>query len=229
MLSTLFQGQDGSIRRRATSMKQFRNVGTVEHQLSIKKSATLSKRNSVESDHHSSLLNLFFDKRRSSTVPDDPELAMALLDNKIAKIRGDLEAMKMEDRTMGQRVANVTAAVNKAASKQISPSNSLESIKEGEAPDSHLGSTTSLPLCDSKRDSGFIYDPAFEMIDPQKYCVPNNLVFTETTKKAYSTSDLNFIKNDFHGDNGDRLKARSIDRLSCYSDSALLAYRTPNF
>ena len=208
-------------------MKQFRSQNSAERaHPPLQKSLTLNKRSSNFEGHQSASLFSFFSDKKRNRIPEDPEQAMALLDDQIAKIRSDLEAMRTEDKSIGVRVAKVTAAVDAVTGSTCPSTNtSLDDIQEDVDVGTKTigGSTSSLPTCDSKRDSGFVFDPKFEMIDPQKYCIPNNLVTLNPTKKSRSTTAVDFIKNNLHEDNGEHLKATSVDRLSCYSDSALLS------
>lgn len=224
-MSAVLMNQETAMRRRAASMKQFKPHATPDRQ--VKKTFTLNKRSSQIEGTQSNFFSIFADKKRSK-ITEDPELAMDLLDQQIAKIRSTLDTMRMEDKSIGERVARVTAAVDAATTTSRNPSisSSLEKIQERTCESSTKtplsGSTSSLSTCDSKRDSGFVYDPNFEMCDPQKNCMPNNCRLSPS-KKARSTSAIDFIKNNLHEDCGQRLKATSVDRLSCYSDSALLA------
>ena len=234
MLSSLLPTQDStSPRRRATSMKQLYRTSSGH---SFKKNSTLSlKRQShvFNEEPQSSFLAMFQFEKKRSKVPDDADQAMALLDEQIAKIRGDLETMRVEGKAMVRRVADVNARLDSVASSTSSRHNSLNSfevVTEGDVNttttlgEKKLGSTSSLPVCDSKRDSGFVFDAAFE-VDTRSISIPNNLAFKIQPKKAHSTTALDFIKNNLYENNGEKLKAESIDRLSCYSDSAILSIR----
>lgn len=164
---------------------------------------------------------------------------MARLDEEISRIRSDLSSMRLEGQSMEHRVAGVTATVEEmvdrhqpVASSRLSleaiAESDCESIEEEEAQAVRMfakcyRSTVSLPT--SNRDSGIGTDPAFEMTDPQKYCVLNNFYYPSSNqKKTRSTTAIDFIRNNLHEDNGRRLKATSCDRLSCYSDSALTTF-----
>ncbi len=218
------------ISRRAASMKQYKTQGILDNN---KKSSTMSsKRYShiIERTSSQSSASSFwpaFGDKKKSRLPEDPEVAMDLLDQQIARIRSELNDMRLEGKCMGERVAKVTAAVDAVTDSSSSSTTSTCSIVEEQTLSKSLGgSTSSLPTCNSKlRDSGFVYDPSFEMCDPQKYgsCLPNNSVQFNSSKKAHSTSSIDFIHNNLNDDDCCRLKATSIDRLSCYSDSALLS------
>ena len=230
-MSSVRSYQDSSIRRRAASMKHSKTQRQQDTS-QLKKAFTLNKRSShilEGSSTSQTFFSVFADKKKSK-IPEDPEVAMDLLDQQIARIRGELSAMKVEGKCMVERVAKVTAAVDAAVtdSRCNSTSSSLESV-EGriECTKSLGGSTSSLPAsCGSKlRDSGFVYDPNFEMCDPQKYGsgLPNNFAQFNLPKKTRSATAIDFIKNDLREESCQRLKATSIDRLSCYSDSVLLS------
>lgn len=218
--------QESSLKRRAASMKQLR-PSHERHQ--FKKSFTMNKRSSHMIEEHqgssSSLFSLFSDKKKSKASAN-PDAFMDSLDEQIAKIRGTLETMKMEDKCIGERVARVTAAIDAASESSNSSSLcSLESPSSTQNTKDLSSSVTSLPTSDSKRDSGFVFDLKFELVDSPKYCcLPNNMAPVKQAKKSKSTSAIDFIRNDLQEvDSCRRLKATSIDRLSCYSDSALLS------
>ena len=191
-------------------------------------------------------------KKRDSLF--DSSDAMAQLEAKLALIRGDLESLRIQGRDMSERVAVVTASVQAAGGRhEIATLNeddsdedttpraevasncgsrlSLEVISESDCEEQAQQSFKKFSMSSlgdhSKRDSGIdCSDPAFEMMDPVKYCALNNLFSrsSEHPKKTRSTTSLEFIKNNLHDDAADRLKATSCDRLSCFSDSALLTF-----
>lgn len=195
---------------------------------------------------------LLIGKRKGASVQFDSSDAMAQLEAKLALIRGDLESLQIQGRDMSQRVAVVTAGVQSVSGRHeeattseddcteettprastscsLSSSSrlSLEAISESDCEADCVKKFSVTSLHNSNRDSGIdCSDPAFEMMDPGKYCSLNNLSphCSQHPKKARSTSSLVFIKNNLHDDAADRLKATSYDRLSCFSDSALLTY-----
>jgi hypothetical protein len=182
---------------------------------------------STEDLGQTSWLSIFQFERKRSKVPDSAEQAMAMLDAQIAQIRGDLESMKMENIAMVARVQAVSTSIDKVAIK--TKVESLTMISEDEMTTKNVStSSDELNLLDSKRDSGCALDMEFET-DCRKISIPNNLLSsTKQSSKTRSTSAIDFIKNDLTDSSSERdyrLKATSCDRLSCYSDSALLSLR----
>lgn len=221
MLSTKLQ------ERRATSLKLIHRTGSGSN---LKKNSTLSlKRNS----HNFTDEPLFHSEKKrlgGKAQLEDPE---AMLDAQIAKIRGDLDIMRVEHRTMAARVHVVRCRLDSVASSDTSSRNnstdSLEMICESgdgmEREDPSADKSSSTNSLNFKRDSGYVFDPVFE-IDNRKITIPNNAVsLSSLPKKARSTSALDFIKNNLYEDEGEHLKATSCDRISCYSDSAILTIR----
>ena len=206
--------------------------------LKLAKTKSLPKNNNGAKSESKSIMTIFQDWRKGSDR-DSHEDALARLSEELDRIRGDLSSLRMEGRSIEQRVANVTADVedfvaleqpaqqDRRQSLEVieeSDDESLEYVEETTKLRSKCGfSCASLPV--SNRDSGYITDPAFEMTDPRKYCILNNSPSHSTMqKKTRSTSAIDFIRNDLHDDRRTHLKATSYDRLSCLSDSALATY-----
>ena len=217
----------------------------------ISRSRTLPKNSSGGAKAENRSIVTFLQEtmsRRKSPERDSYEAAMARLDEEISRIRSDLSSLRTEGKTMEQRVAGVTVTVEQMVDKHqpVASNNRLslgaiaesdcESLEEEEEVEEEetevepnrlrskfYRSTASLPC--SHRDSGIGTDPAFEMTDPEKYCLLNNFIYPSSNqKKTRSTTAIDFIKNDLHEDSGRRLKATSFDRLSCVSDSALTTF-----
>lgn len=200
---------------------------------SMEKAKTLPSKSSSSKMENSSLVLT----RRKSPESNFFEAAMARLDAEFASVRGDLSSMRREGQSLEQRVAEVCSSVTEMEQMQEPALDSIaeddcesieEEVEETEQEEimtfSKFTSTVSLPT--SKRDSGFCTDPAFEMIDPDKYCQLNNTVCKSSiAKKFRSTTAIDFIKNNLNEDNGVRTRRfKSCDRLSCCSDSALSTF-----
>lgn len=207
----------------------------------VSKSRSLPKSNSSSKTESRSIMTFFHDWRKGPER-DSHEAMMARLEDEFARIRSDLSSLRTEGQNMEQRVADVTATVdqmvhrehpveaNKRQSLEIIAESDCESLEEEAEEVAETSrmlskccySTTSLPA--SRRDSGYITDPAFEMGDPDKYCQPNNTIPSSSMqKKARSTTAIDFIRNNLYEDDS-HLKATSYDRLSCFSDSALATF-----
>ena len=205
-------------KRRSSSVKQLQRTGSAG---TVKKYSTLNPQlqgKGSEENLSGSLLSFFEKRRNSSKVSDDPEEAMARLDAQINAIRGNLVAMSLERESLTARVTMVRSRLDSMSSTD-SRRGSMDVIEE-----TGLSTSKELSLSEEsfKRDSGFIFDPEFEA-DNRKISIPNNLTSSSSlSKKTRSTTALDFIKNDLYSDEGRKLKATSVDRLSCFSDSALL-------
>ena len=164
------------------------------------------------------------ERRKSTKALSEDQLAETALDVQLAKIRGELEAMRREGQAIAVRVQDISAQTEHVVSNSmemictdVEPSPTCQAVKFA------IGSCDSLQKCDSKRDSGFVFDPVFEA-DTRKISLPNNLICcTRSNKKTRSTTALDFIRNDLCSNQS--LKATSCDRLSCFSDSAILFRR----
>ena len=205
-------------KRRSSSVKNLQRIGSAG---TVKKYSTLNPQLKGSEENLSGSLLSFFEKRRnSSKAPEDPEETMAKLDAQISAIRGNLVAMSLERESLTARVTMVRSRLDSMSSDD-SRRGSMDVIQEtGRS----IKETSSLSLSEEsfKRDSGFVFDPEFEA-DNRKISIPNNLTCSSSLpKKARSTTALDFIKNDLYSDEGKKLKATSVDRLSCFSDSALL-------
>ena len=215
MLSTI---QEIS-KKRPSSVKHLQRTGSAG---SVKKYSTLSHQTQARSSEENlsgSLLSFFEKRRASSKVPDDPEEAMARLDAQINAIRGNLVAMSLERETLTARVSMVRSRLDSISSTESESRQGSVDINEELV---GLKETSSLTEESFKRDSGFVFDPDFEA-DNRKISPPNNMTCSPSlSRKARSTTALDFIKNDLYSNEGKKLKSTSIDRLSCYSDSAVL-------
>ena len=198
------------------------------------KTKSLPKNSTAPKPETRSIMAIFSGWRKGSKR-DSHEDALARLTEELDSIRGNLSSLRTEGRAIEQRVASVTAEVDEIVFQEQEKRQSLEVIAESDCESqedeeevetsqirSKYTSTVSLPL--SNGDSGYITDPAFEMTDPQKYCLLNNSKLPSAAQKTRSTSAIDFIKNDLHDDRRTHLKATSYDRLSCLSDSALATY-----
>uniref|UniRef100_A0A1X7UHP8 Uncharacterized protein n=1 Tax=Amphimedon queenslandica TaxID=400682 RepID=A0A1X7UHP8_AMPQE len=204
-------------KRRSSSVKHLQRTGSAG---SVKKYSTLSHQaqRTTEENLSGSLLSFFEKRRASSRVPDNPEEAMARLDEQINAIRGNLVALSVERETLTARVSLVRSRLDSISSTDSNSrmdstdiNEELVEIKEKSFSEESF-----------KRDSGFVFDPEFE-VDSRKISIPNNTTALPVlSKKARSTTALDFIKNDLYSNEGKKLKSTSIDRLSCYSDSAVL-------
>ena len=217
MLSTI---QEMSSNRRRSNSATLKSIYRTSSAGSVKKYSTLNPQESVKNNQEPVTgILAFFEKKRFSTKPsEDPEEELARLDAQIKQIRGNLEAMSMERENLTARVTEVRTRVDSISSTD----SRQDSIEAKTIPTSPLSSSTTLSDDSFKRDSGYVFDPEFE-VDNRKITIPNNSVsLSSLPKKARSTTALDFIRNDLYQDDGKALKATSIDRISCYSDSALL-------
>ena len=192
-------------------------------------------KNSASAKPETRSIMTIFGGWRKRLERDSHEDALARLTEELDSIRDNLSSLRTEGRAIEQRVASVTAEVDEIVFQEQEKRQSLEVIAESdcesqedeeEVETSQIRSkyTSTISLSLSNRDSGYITDPAFEMTDPQKYCLLNNSKLPSAAQKTRSTSAIDFIKNDLHDDRRTHLKATSYDRLSCLSDSALATY-----
>ena len=228
MLSSSYS-ESSSTKRRATSMKQVSGNLHKAQSISSFKSLSLKRDSRSDNGHYSSTTSLLSfisgERRKSTKALSEDQLAETALDAQLAKIRGELEAMRREGQAIAVRVQDISARTEHVVSSRC---NSLEMVSEVEPSTCQVKSSLSsdsLHECDSKRDSGFVFDPVFEA-DTRKISLPNNLICCTSFKKARSTTALDsFIRNDLYDDSNQSLKATSCDRLSCFSDSAILSIR----